>query len=74
MSNSSDVLPLLHNGDAYELTLSDANCVSLLRIVRYADNQNVSGTELRFFDLDPETRQAVLNQIRRRYEGKTIKV
>lgn len=70
----SEVLPLLHDSDAFHLTLSHVSPgrVRLERVVRYPYNQNVEGVEESFRDLDPETKRAIIRQINRRYIGRTV--
>jgi hypothetical protein len=74
MSCSSDALPLLYNGDAFVLTLQPEghHRVRLVSVVRYPDNVDGDGVHEQFRDLDPETKQRVIQQINRRYQGKTV--
>ncbi len=67
-------LPLIHNDDSFIIDLEPVGvkCVRILRIIRYAHNQNTTGAEEHLSDLDPETRRAVIQQINRRHVGKTI--
>lgn len=76
MSSLREQLPLLYEGDSYllELSCEDDWSVRLHRVVRYENNQNVSGVEENFNDLDSFCKKAVITQIHRRYVGKTIKV
>ena len=74
MSSSSDTLPLLHNGDAFVLTVERASerQVRLLSVVRYPDNLDSDGVHEQFRDLDPDTKAKVIQQINRRYPTKTV--
>jgi hypothetical protein len=74
MSCSSDALPLLYNGDAFVLTLQPEgqHRVRLVSVVRYPDNVDGDGVHEQFRDLDPETKARVIQQINRRYQGKTV--
>ena len=75
MSDLLEQLPLLHDGDAYFLSLKpESAIVHLKKIIRYSNNQNTVGEEIRFYDLDALAKHAVLTQIRRRYNNKTIQV
>jgi len=76
MSSSSDTLPLLHNGDAFVLTVlpEKAHSVRLVSVVRYPDNVDGDGVHEQFRDLDPDTRQRIIQQINRRFQGKTVLV
>jgi hypothetical protein len=68
-------LPLIHGGDSFVIDLKevrDGTAVRIVRIVRYRNNQNVEGTEERFFDLLPDERTAVIRQIHRRHVGRTV--
>lgn len=71
---SSPNLPLLHNGDSFVLTLEPISLkiIHLTRIIRYPNNENGDGVEESFRDLDVETKRAIIQQINRRYVGKTI--
>lgn len=73
---TSDTIPLLHNDDAFHVTVEvlSAALVRITKIVRYPHNRNVDGTLERFFDLDEETKRAVIKQVNRRYVGRTVKV
>lgn len=75
MSNDAPI-PLLHEGDSYQIYVSPFSdkMVLLSRILRYESNQNVEGVDIKFTDLDPTTRFAVIRQINRRFVGKTIKI
>lgn len=65
---------LLHDGDSFLIDLADVGtlCVRILRLIRYPDNQNASGVEEKFTDLDHLTRKAVIQQINRKHKGKTV--
>lgn len=67
MSNLSDI-PLLYNGDAYHIHVEIfQQHVLVLGVTIYYDNQNSVGVFERYRDLDPETKKAVLNQVKRRH-------
>lgn len=66
-------LPLLHEDDSFVLHLSDEP-LRLTRIVRYESNRNVDGTALSFSSLDDGTRRAIIQQVQRRYPGRTVRV
>lgn len=66
-------LPLLHNDDSFILRLEEPP-LRLVSIERYSSNRNVEGEAVLFFQLDEESRRAVLQQIHRRYPGKVVKV
>lgn len=74
MSSSSDTLPLLYNGDAFVLTLQPEgqHRVRLTSVVRYPDNVDGDGVHEQFRDLDPDTKQRIIQQIKRRYFDKTV--
>ena len=79
MSNSSspfqDSIPFLAEGDAFDIdVLVGEKLVTIQRILRFPNNENVVPTREKFFDLAPSTRKAVLTQINRRYENHTVKV
>ena len=68
-------LPLLHDGDSFLLLLADeGRSIRLTAIQRFENNINSEPMEVKFFSLDETTRHAVLQQIRRRYPGRTILV
>jgi hypothetical protein len=46
--------------------------VRLVSVVRYPDNVDGDGVHEQFRDLDPETKARVIQQINRRYQGKTV--
>ena len=74
MSSLPD-LPLLHDGDAFVITLEGVSprCVRIVRIIRYPNNENGDGFDTSFHDLPPEAKHAVTRQINRRHVGKTIR-
>lgn len=74
-SNSPNI-PLLFDGDAYLLTVEPVSpsLVCLTRVLRYDNNVNTDATCVRFFDLSPQCKQAIIQQINRRFRGKTVKV
>lgn len=67
-------LALLHEGDSFFLVLEavGTKCVRICRITRYAGNQNASGSDESWSDLDLDTKRAIIRQINRRFEQKTI--
>lgn len=74
MSSLPD-LPLLHDGDGYVLSLSEhGRDLLLLTLLRYENNENSDPLSLKFFDLDERGRAAVLQQIQRRYPGRSVRV
>ena len=71
----NDSLPLLHDGDAYILTLDVEDChVLLSSILIYPGNTNTEPEHVLFRDLDTETKQAVIAQVNRRHKGKMVRV
>ena len=70
----NDSLPLLYNGDAFVLTISlvSERQVRLTSVVRYPDNVDGDGVHEQFRDLDPDTKQRIIQQIKRRYLDKTV--
>lgn len=74
MSFSLDTLPLLSDdGDSFVIEVElHPLFVKISSIVRYPANQNSDGVLEKFFDLDPETRRAVIAQVNRRFKGKMI--
>lgn len=69
--SSPPEIPLLHNGDAYYIKVSEPenSQVRILYVTRYEDNTNTIGTGHRFSDLDSETQVAVRVQVARRFNG-----
>lgn len=69
-------LPLLHDGDSYIIYLKEVGqkCVKILQLHRYANNDSRNCVEESFGDLAPETKQAVILQVNRRHQGKTVLV
>lgn len=76
MVNPSRSIPFIHEGDSYFIycTELDPHTVRLDYLERFPGNSGVSPTKENFFDLDPQTRRAVIAQINRRYSGKVVKV
>lgn len=77
MSSSPDILALVcSDGDSYELHLENIQEKSLVlaRVLRYENNQNRDPVSVRFLDLPRETRDAILQQIRRRHPHATVKI
>jgi len=74
MSTLYPPLPLIFNDDSFLIEVEDAGPKTLrvLRITRFAHNQNTTGTDEHFFDLEPEVRRAMIKQINRRHVGRTI--
>ena len=67
--------PVLHEGDSFIITcIPVGDQVKLYQIIRYKNNQNVEGEELTFYDLDYDTRRAIVRQIRHRHRNCTILV
>ena len=74
LSKMQDSIPLLAEGDAFDIDLIvEEKLVTIKRILRYPNNENVLPVRERFFDLTPSTRRAVLAQINRRYDGRMVK-
>lgn len=66
-------IPLIHDGDSYILTCTPVGeQVKLAQIVYFRNNQNVEGEEKTFYELDEQTRRAVVRSVRRRHPGCTI--
>ena len=71
----NDSLPLLHDGDAYVLTLDvGEKHVLLSSILIYPGNTNTEPSHSSFRDLPPEAKRAVITQINRRHKGKMVRV
>ncbi len=74
MNDQLPPLPLFHDGDSYLIylvTVGDRR-VRIVHIERYPHNDNRSGVEENFRDLDDVTRMAIVRQINRRHIGKTV--
>lgn len=68
-------IPLLFNGDAYQIYVAPStHHVSVVSIELHRGNINTSPVEIRFFDLGPEARRAVVRQVQRRFPGLTVKI
>ena len=76
MSTPSTPLALIHDGDSIFLDVAGVSpkTVKIMRVIRYANNQNVEGVEERFSDLTLECKRACIAQVNRRYPGKTVMV
>lgn len=68
-------LPLLYDGDSYLIHLDeDHGHIRLLFIERFANNENSEPDIIPFFYLDERGRHLVMQQIQRRYPGRSVKV
>lgn len=69
-------LPLLHEGDAYTITLEETSprAVRIAKIVQYPRNENVSPILIAFADLSPDTKKAVIKQINLRFIGRVVSI
>lgn len=68
-------IPLLYNGDYLSIDVDDSGpFVRILRILVYVNNENVEPQDVKFFDLPPQTRHAVVAQVQARYKGRTVKI
>jgi hypothetical protein len=67
-------LPLLHNGDSYLIDVVGVSprSVRCNGAEQYLNNQNVVGHYVRFRDMDPDLKRAVIRQINTRYKGMTV--
>lgn len=77
MSSSPNAtsIPLLFDGDGYCIDVVDnPGPVLLLRVLLTPNNENVESYEVKWFDLSPDAREAILRQVRRRFEGRSVKV
>lgn len=70
-----ETLPLIYDGDAYSLDVVVSELLVVLHaILRYEGNRNCTAVSIKFFDLSPDARRAVLHAVQRRFEGRTVKV
>lgn len=69
-------LPLVYESDAYliELGQESERIVRILRLLVFPDNRNGEPKFENFMDLAPSARRAVIEQVNRRYPGRTVKV
>jgi hypothetical protein len=73
---STTLLHLLHEGDAYEISVEEVSekMIQIVSLVRFDSNQSGEGSMVRFYDLDSQSRSAVIRQINRRFVGRTVKI
>jgi len=70
-------IPLLSNGDAYYIDVTESSRFNELVITAidcFPNNLNVRPYRVSFMDLDQQTRRAVIEQVNRRFEGRMVKV
>lgn len=69
-------LPLLHDEDGYIIQLEETSRggMKLSAILKYENNANVDPLTVSFFHLDERTRHFILQQIQRRYPGRTVSI
>lgn len=75
MSTSSEpILPLVHDNDSFEISIEvlSPSRVRILTIIRHENNANNTGTLISFRDLSPDTKRAVIQQVNRRYIGRSV--
>lgn len=77
MSNSHDphreTLPFIFNEDAYHIMLElHPSHVTILDILVFPNNQNVTPTKESFRDLTPDAKRAVINHVQRRHPGRMV--
>lgn len=65
-------LSITFNGDAYEIYLEPRDSIVVMdKILRFANNQNVTGVEVDFFQLDRPCRRKIIREINKVFK-KTI--
>lgn len=74
MFPSPDNLPLIHDGDSFEILLEVHDTfVQILSVLRYEGNTNSSPVQENFRDLRPDEKRAVIVQVNRRHKGMMVK-
>lgn len=76
MSNRLPDLPLIFEDDSFliELEQLTEKTVRITRILVFPNNRNGDPKVEQFHDLDLRARRAVIDQINRRYTGRTVKI
>lgn len=71
-----NTLPLLHEGDAYQISLEEPSprAVKICKIVQYPRNENVDPVLIAFNDLSPDTKKAIIKQINLRFVGRMVHI
>lgn len=67
-------LPMTLDGDSYIIYLGEigTKCVKILQLHRFPHNDSRSGCVEAFSDLTPDAKRAIIQQVNRRYIGKTV--
>lgn len=69
-------IPLIFDGDSYEIHVRETSpsSVLLVSVSRYVGNQNVVPTEESIMHLAQSLRRKIVQQINKRFPGRTITV